>query len=208
MRGYNPHQGGTSVRDHPLARTGTLADQRSSKLAVWRCYGAAVPNPATVSALLRPLLGRRLLAVTEARYWLDGRPVAGTDGLLHFWLHFEGMPAVMAHGCGDLLKFTEEEPYTSYDMQEAGRTVVGPAQPVDLLGEVIGQHLVDVGLIRGYSTIPAVGGTLLRFEQTELLVATLADEWICQPGPVPDRLRQYLSFSGWLSTTAPTAEGQ
>ncbi|MFG2099323.1 hypothetical protein ACGFJ5_01850 [Micromonospora echinaurantiaca] len=167
-----------------------------------------MPDPVAIAALLRPLLGRRLLAVTEARHWYDERPVTGTTGLLHFWLHFEGVPAIMAHGCGDLLKLTEEEPYSSYDMQENGRTVVGPVQPTDLLNEVVGQCLVDVGLAQGYSTIPAVGGILLRFERNELLVATLADEWICQPGLIPAELRQYLSLIGWLSSPAPAAEGQ
>jgi hypothetical protein len=167
-----------------------------------------VSDPVAIAALLRPLLGRRLLAVTEARHRYDERPVTGTAGLLHFWLHFEGVPAIMAHGCGELLKLTEEEPYSSYDMQEYGRTVVGPVQPTDLLNEVVGQCLVDVGLVQGYSTISAVGGILLRFERTELLVATLADEWICQSGLIPDELRQYLSLIGWLSSPAPAAEGQ
>ncbi|MBM7494083.1 hypothetical protein JOD64_005305 [Micromonospora luteifusca] len=166
-----------------------------------------MPDPVTDAALLRPLLGRRLLAVTEARYWFDDKPVMGTDGLLHFWLHFEGAPAIMAHGCGELLKLTEEKLYSSYDMQEYGRTVVGPAQPTDLLGEVVGQRLVDVGLIQGYSTVPALGGLLLRFDRTELLVASLADEWVCQPGPIPDELRQYLSLISWLNSPAPIAEG-
>lgn len=134
--------------------------------------------------------------------------MTGTAGLLHFWLHFEGMPAIMAHGCGDLLKLTEEEPYSSYDMQEYGRTVVGPVQPTDVLGEVVGQCLVDVGLVQGCGTVPAVGGTMLCFERAELLVATLADEWICQPGRIPERLRQYLSVSGWVGAPGPTAEGQ
>ncbi|GAB2930247.1 hypothetical protein GCM10027280_17310 [Micromonospora polyrhachis] len=165
-------------------------------------------DPVTVAALLRPLLGRRLLAATEARHWFDERPVTGISGLLHFWLHFEGMPAIMAHGCGELLMLTEEEPYPSYDMQEHGQTVVGPVHPTDLLGEVAGQRLVDVGLIQGHSTIPTVGGVLLHFERTELLIATLADEWVCQPGPIPDQLRQYLSFIGWLSSPALTTEGQ
>ncbi|MGC4859582.1 hypothetical protein [Micromonospora sp. DT68] len=167
-----------------------------------------MPDAETVAVLLRPLLGRRLRAVTEARHWYDEGPVTGTAGLLHFWLHFEGMPAIMAHGCGDLLKLTEEEPYSSYDMQEYGRTVVGPVQPTDVLGEVVGQCLVDVGLVQGYGTVPAVGGTMLCFERAELLVATLADEWICQPGRIPERLRQYLSVSGWVGAPGPTAEGQ
>ncbi len=146
--------------------------------------------------------------MTEARYWYDEGPVAGTAGLLHFWLHFEGTPAIMAHGCGNLLKLTQEEPYSSYDMQEYGRTVVGPVQPAELLNEVVGQCLVDVGLVQGYSTVPAVGGILLRFKRDELLVATLADEWICQPGLIPAELREYLSLIGWLSSAAPAAEGQ
>ncbi|MET7668352.1 hypothetical protein [Micromonospora luteifusca] len=79
-----------------------------------------MPDPVTDAALLRPILGRRLLAVTEARYWFDDKPVMGTDGLLHFWMHFEGAPAIMAHGCGELLKLTEEKLYSSYDMQEHG----------------------------------------------------------------------------------------
>ncbi|MBO4206387.1 hypothetical protein [Micromonospora echinofusca] len=163
-------------------------------------------EPATVAALLRPLLGRRLLAVTEARSCPDGGPLAGIEGLVHFWLHFEGSPPVMAHGCGERLDLEFEAPYPSYDMQEYGSTVVGPVDPADLLGSVIGQHLVDVGLLQGYVEWPAVGGVLLRFEGSDLVIASLADEWFLTREPIPERVQPYLRFKGWLSG-ADTAVG-
>jgi hypothetical protein len=83
-------------------------------------------------------------------------------------------------------------------MQEYGRTVVGPAQPQTRSATWLGNATSTWAWSR--DTAPFVGGTLLRFERTELLVATLADEWICQPCLIPDELRQYLSLIGWLSS--------
>lgn len=146
--------------------------------------------------------------MTEARSWVDDGPVTGTEGLVHFWLHFEGQSPVMAHGCGERLDLAVEEPYPSYDMQEFGSTVVGPVQPSDLLGGVIGQRLINVGLIQGYCNPPDVGAVVLRFDQSDLVIASLWDEWFLTQGPIPDKLQQYLSFKGWLGTINTTAESQ
>jgi len=148
--------------------------------------------------LVCDLVGRRLLAVTEARYWYEGRRDEGAASLLHFWLHFEDMPALMAHGCGEHLSLEFVDPYPSYDMQECGETRVGPAQKPDLLASLVGQQLLDAALIQGHTTEPSVGGVRLRFEHDDLVVASLGDEWVIRRGPVPTDLRQYLTVRPWL----------
>ncbi|MET7397564.1 hypothetical protein ABZS66_29170 [Dactylosporangium sp. NPDC005572] len=156
-------------------------------------------QPPTVIGLLRRLVGRRLVGVTEARYWYEGRRDGDAASLLHCWLHFAGLPPVMAHGCGEHLLLEFAEPYASYDMQEYGETRVGPAQPPDLLAAYAGQLLRNVAPIQGYTSEPSVGGVRLRFERADLVVASFADEWLLTPGPVPRELAAYLTVGDWLA---------
>ena len=90
-------------------------------------------DPGAAAELLRDLIGQRLLAVTEARFWFEGQRDDDAASLLDFWLHFEGKPTLMAHGCGEDLSLELVGPYPSYEMQECGETRVGPAQEPDLL---------------------------------------------------------------------------
>jgi hypothetical protein len=160
-----------------------------------------VNDLAAAAVLVRDLLGRRLLAVTEARYWYEGKRDDDAASLIHIWLHFQDRPPLMAHGCGEHLLLEFEEPYASYDMQEAGETRVGPAQAPDLLAGFVGQRLLDASLIRGYTSEPSVGGLRLRFEREVLVVASLADEWVLSTGSIPAKLRSYLHASPWLGST-------
>lgn len=139
--------------------------------------------------MIQLLLGRRLSAVTEARHWFAGERGGDADSLIHFWLHFDGAPPLMAHGCGEHVALEFSEPYAGYDMQESGETRVAPARSPDLLAEWVGQKLVDAAVIQGDGTGSAVRAVQLRFEHGDLVVASLADEWVLTRGSTPEELR-------------------
>jgi hypothetical protein len=145
------------------------------------------------------LLGRRLAAVTEARSWFAGKRGSDADSLIHFWLHFDGAPPLMAHACGEHLLLEFKEPYADYDMQEYGETRVAPAKPPDLLAEWVGQKLLDAAPIQGHGTEPGAGGVQLRFEHGDLVVASLADEWVLTRGAIPAEHRSYLTMGEWIA---------
>jgi hypothetical protein len=155
--------------------------------------------------VIRGLLGRRLAAVTEARSWFAGERGGDPESLVHFWLHFDGAPPLMAHACGEHLLLEFSEPYPGYDMQQYGETRVGPARPPDLLAEWVGQKLLDAAPIQGFGTEPGAGGAQLRFELGDLVVASLADEWMLTRGSIPADLRPYLTPGEWISGGDPKA---
>lgn len=155
----------------------------------------------TVEALLQ-VIGRDLVAVMEARHWHHGRRAGDAESLLHFWLHFQGVPPLMAHGCGDRLFLEFSEPYAAYDLGEYGEARVGPAQEPDLLAQFPGRRLLNTAVIPGYTTEPSVGGVLLRFDRCDLIVASLADEWVLMQGPIPSELATYLTIGSWLGNQA------
>ncbi|MGN9915848.1 hypothetical protein [Micromonospora palomenae] len=157
-------------------------------------------DPVARAELVRGLIGRTLLAVNEARYWYEGQRDDDAASLLDFWLHFEGKPALMAHGCGEHLSLELVDPCPCHEMQDCGETRVGPAREPDLLAAFVGQRLLDASLIHGYTTEPSVGGLRLRFEHDDLVVASLGDEWVLRRGPVPTDLLQYLTVGPWLNT--------
>lgn len=116
---------------------------------------------------IEPALGRQVTGVTEARHWYAGRR---DSGLLHFWLHFAGLPTpLMAHSSGDHVSLRFESPYAAYDMGEYGSTRVGPARAPDVLAVLPGRRLLDAAL---------VGEVRLRFDSGELVIASVADEWV------------------------------
>lgn len=158
-------------------------------------------DPGAAAELLRDLIGQRLLAVTEARFWFEGQRDDDAASLLDFWLHFEGKPTLMAHGCGEDLSLEFVGPYPSYEMQKCGETRVGPAQEPDLLASFIGQRLLDASVIHGYTTQLSVGGLRLRFEYHDLVVASLGDEWVLGRGAIPSDLVRYLTVGPWLCGT-------
>jgi hypothetical protein len=160
-----------------------------------------VDDPVATAALVRDLLERQLLGVTEARHWYEGKRDDGAASLIHFWLHFQGKSPLMAHGTGEHLLLEFREPYASYDMLEHGEMRVGPAQAPDLLAMFVGQRLLDAALIQGYASEPSVGGLRLRFEREVLVVASLADEWVLSTGSIPTKLRPYLHAVPWLGGT-------
>lgn len=153
---------------------------------------------AETAELLHQIIGREVVAVTEARYWYEGKREGDAESLLHFWLHFQGNPPLMAHHSGEHLSFEFGEPYAAYDMGEYGEARVGPALAPDLLAFLPGQRLLNAALIQGYTTGPSVGGVLLRFDHGDLVVASVGDEWVLKQGLVPPELDTYLTVGDWL----------
>ncbi|MEV6524492.1 hypothetical protein AB0M43_21270 [Longispora sp. NPDC051575] len=155
-----------------------------------------------VAAKFRALIGRRLLSVAEARHWSEGRRGPDTESLLHPWFRFENLQSLMMHGCGERLELSIEEPYDSYDLAECGETRVAPAQAPDLLATVVGSRLIDAAVICGYSTEPACGAVILRFESADLVIGTFADEWLLRIGGIPDHVLPYWSQPAWVSESS------
>ncbi|MEV7228652.1 MULTISPECIES: hypothetical protein [Polymorphospora] len=159
-------------------------------------------EPVGAVELMHRVIGRDLVAVTEARHWHDGRRGGDAESLLHFWLHFQEVPPLMAHGCGELLLLEFSAPYAAYDMGEYGETRVGPAQKPDLLALLPGHRLLDAALVRGYATRPALGGVLLRFDHCDLVVASFGDEWVLRQETIPPELATCLTVGTWLGDRA------
>ncbi|MFG3579033.1 hypothetical protein [Micromonospora chersina] len=156
-------------------------------------------DPAATAELLRRVVGRRLEAVTEARYWHEGVRDGDAGSLLHFWLHVDGNPPLMVHGAGEDLSLSFSEPYESYDMEDQGETRVGPAAAPDVLAGLPGQRLLDAALIQRPTPVPSVGGVLLRCERLDLVVASVGDEWVLTLGAVPPVLGAHLVVGDWVS---------
>lgn len=160
--------------------------------AVWQALGiehdapyVGFSDPQMAGSWLNDIVGRRLEAVTEARYWHGGRREPDAASLLHAWLYFEyGMP-VGLHGRGDRLLLAKETPYRSYDTDDRGETRVGPAQRPDVLSEFVGARLTDGAVIVGPDGDLACAGLVLRFEKEDLVIGTLGGEWVLAAGSVP-----------------------
>jgi hypothetical protein len=156
-----------------------------------------VHDSEATAGLLRLMVGRRLLAITEARHSYQGRRDSDASSLVHFWMHFEGSPALMAHGVGDQLTLRLEEPYASYGQQEDSATAVAPAQEPDRLASAVGQQLRNAAPIYAFSSF--FSGALLRFERNDLLVACFADEWLLTAGAIPAELSNQLTVGDWFA---------
>lgn len=166
--------------------------------AVWQALRVEYPvpyvgfsDPGMVASWLKSMVGRRLEAVTEARYWCEGRREPDAESLLHAWLFFGNAMPVGLHGRGDQLLLAKENPYRSYDMDEYGETRVGPAQRPDVLSGFIGARLTDGAVIVGQDGDAVCAGLLLRFENGDLVIGTLGDEWVLAVGSVPAAAARY-----------------
>jgi len=178
--------------------TGTGDVYEATARAVWQTLRvehsapyAGFSDPEMVASWLTSMLDRRLDAVTEARHWYEGRRKPNAESLLHAWLFFEDAVPVGLRGSGDRLLLAKENPYDSYDMDEYGQTRVGPAQPPDVLSGFIGARLTDGAVIVGDDDDAVVTGLVLRFENSDLVIGTLADEWVLAVGSVPVAAAHY-----------------
>ena len=142
-------------------------------------------NPAMVVSWLSSMCGRRLDAATEARHWYEGRRGPDAESLLHAWLSFEHAAPVGLHVRGDRFLLAKEDPYRSYDMGEHGATRVGPARDPDVLSGFIGARLTDGTVIVGHDGDSVSAGLVLRFDNGDLVVGALGDEWVLAAGSVP-----------------------
>ncbi|WP_327042823.1 hypothetical protein OG400_12440 [Micromonospora ureilytica] len=166
--------------------------------AVWQALRVEYPVPyvgfsdrGMVASWLGSMVGRRLEAVTEARYWCEGRREPDAESLLHAWLFFESAMPVGLHGRGDQLLLAKENPYRSYNTDEYAETRVGPARRPDVLSGFIGARLTDAAVIVGHAVDEVCAGLVLRFEGGDLVIGTLGDEWVLAVGPVPAAAAQY-----------------
>lgn len=141
---------------------------------------AGFDDPRIIEAWLRSRFGGRFAGVTEARHEHD---------LLHAWLHFEHHPTTWLHGRGDDLEPTVAGPYPSY-----GEVLVAPADASSPLSRLIGQRLIDAALIHGPFGGATCAGMLLRLDDTDLAIATVADEWVI----TLDRVAPYLHPQPWI----------
>ncbi|RLK09528.1 hypothetical protein DER29_6033 [Micromonospora sp. M71_S20] len=160
--------------------------------AVWQALGVEHRAPYVgfsdlqmVASWLNDMAGRRLDAVTEARHWYEGRREPDAESLLHAWLYFEYAMPVGLHGVGDQLMLAKEEPYRSYDMADHGETRVGSALHPDVLSRFVGARLTDGAVIVGPDGELVCAGLVLRFDNGDLVVGTLCDEWVLAAGSVP-----------------------
>jgi hypothetical protein len=160
--------------------------------AVWKALRVRQQVPyvgfsdlSMVASWLTSMCGRRLEAVTEARHWREGRREADAESLLHAWLFFEYAGPIGLHGCGDQVILAREDPYRSYDMDEHGQTRVGPTRSPDALSRFIGSRLTDGAVIVGPDGDAVCAGLVLRFNDGDLVVGTLGDEWVLSAGSVP-----------------------
>ncbi|GAA1842981.1 hypothetical protein [Asanoa iriomotensis] len=178
--------------------TGTGDVYEAAARAVWQALGvehraayAGFTDPEMVASWLTNMVDRRLEAVTEARHWHEGRRGPDAESLLHAWLFFERAGPVGLHGRGDQLLLAKENPYRSYGADEYGETRVGPAQRPDVLSGFIGRRLTDAAVIVGQDGAGVCGGLMLRFENSDLVVGTLGDEWVLAVGSVPAAAAHY-----------------
>ncbi len=150
------------------------------------------------TALLGARFGRVLESVTEEWHWYQDRQ----NALVMFWLHFAGVPVMELRGCGELLLLEETPPRSSYDLDEYGQGRVGHARKPSLLAEFVGARLQDAALIWGYSTPPAVGGVLFRFDVGDLAVSSLGDEWVIARDGLPSSAMPYQQIEATTITGA------
>lgn len=160
-------------------------------------------DPATVTSWLTSMCGRQLDAVTEARYWHEGRREPDARSLVHAWLFFAHAGPIGLYGHGDQLLLAEEEPYRSYDMDGHGQTRVGPARTPDVLATFVGSRLSDGALILGHDGDGICAGLLLRFDDGDLVIGTLGDEWVLSVGSVPAPAARHWAVQRFVGDRPP-----
>jgi hypothetical protein len=178
--------------------------------AVWQALRAehrlpyvGFNDPEMVAFWLKSMVGRRLEGVTEARHWHEGRREPDAESLLHAWMFFEHTVPIGLHGRGDQLLLAKENPYRSYDMNEHGEARVGPARHPDVLATCIGARLTDGAVIVGHHGDAVCAGLVLRFENSDLIIGTLGDEWVLATGSVPAAVAQHRTVQPFVRGGRP-----
>ncbi len=151
------------------------------------------------------MVGRDIVAVTEARHWYDDTRGGDEESLIHFWLHSRGNAPLEVHGRGDDIFLEFSEPYAGYDMGEFGQTRVEPAAAPDLLAHLPGHRLLDAALIYNKMAVASVSGILLRFDHDDLAIASVGDEWVLRRKTIAPEFAPYLTTGDWLRQSPGTA---
>lgn len=137
-----------------------------------------------------------MLDVTEARHRHPADDHDG-NGLLHIWLRFEYRPTVMLHGVGDRLVIAVAEPYAPYDMSAQGQVSVGPMRSSNPLATVVGARLFDGAVITTAGSPEDISGLLLRFDNGEVVIGSVGDEWVISASGVPAALAPHWRIGAW-----------
>ncbi|MBB4956608.1 hypothetical protein [Micromonospora polyrhachis] len=160
---------------------------------------ASFSDPRMVTSWLRDRIGRRLVEVTEARYWNNGERDPDTAAsLVHSWLHFDHRPPTQLHGCGDDVQLSIADPYLGYEMGQFGEVRVASAAVPDLLAGAVGRRLTDAAIILGPHDRPACAGLLLRLDEVKVAIGTFGDEWVLALDEPPTRLAPYWRLQPWI----------
>jgi hypothetical protein len=180
------------------ADTGVGDVYESAARAVWQALNIDRPalslgfsKPDIVAEWLRDRVGLHLAAVTEARHWYRGERGPDADSLIHAWLHFDDRPPTRVHGHGDDLLLSTGDPYSDYEMAEAGEVRVRPAKAPDLLARLVGRRLTNAAVILGPLARPTTAGVLLSMDGVDVVIGTFCDEWTLATDQPPAHLAPY-----------------
>ncbi|GAA3667433.1 hypothetical protein GCM10022224_034560 [Nonomuraea antimicrobica] len=134
-------------------------------------------------------VSRSLLQVTVS--W-HTHPSDDQASLVHMWLHMSDLGPVRVHTAPDAsLELTLDQPHDSYDMDEYGQVIVGPA-PVDLLmSRFIGQSIRAVHSIIDHRIETEIG-LRLKLDHGEARILNLGDELVITDTALPDALEAAL----------------
>ncbi|MGJ6970219.1 hypothetical protein ACSDR0_51105, partial [Streptosporangium sp. G11] len=135
------------------------------------------------------LASRRLLQVTVSWHI---HPSDNQASLVHMWLHLDDLDSVLFHTAPDAsLELTLDRPHDSYDMDEHGQVIVGPAPEDFLMSRFIGQSIRAVHRIIDHRIETEIG-LRLELDRGEVRILNLDDELVITDTALPDALEAAL----------------
>ncbi|MEU1393901.1 MULTISPECIES: hypothetical protein [unclassified Nonomuraea] len=135
------------------------------------------------------LVSRRLLQVTVS---LHTHPSDDQASLVHMWLHLSDLGPVRFHTAPDAsLELAFDQPHNSYDMDEYGQVIVGPAAENFLMSRFIGQSIRAVHRIIDHRIETEIG-LRLELDHGEVRILNLGDELVITDTALPDALEAAL----------------
>ncbi|MGV9386645.1 hypothetical protein ACWDRB_63345 [Nonomuraea sp. NPDC003707] len=135
------------------------------------------------------LVSRKLLQVTVS--W-HTHPSDDQASLVHMWLHLSDLGPVRFHTAPDAsLELTLDKPHNSYDMDEYGQVIAGPAAEKFLMSRFIGQSIRAVHRIIDHRIETEIG-LRLELDYGEVRVLNLGDDLVITDTALPDALEAAL----------------
>lgn len=149
-----------------------------------------------IADVLRSLLGHRVSGVdTTPHQPTRGERLAFPD-MQDMRISFENAPTVTACGCAEefsLLPAMADEDPTAASPEGADESLTLA------MSEIVGQQLTDAATIR-HRFLPHVLGVVLRFNDSDLFIATVDGQWTIQPGATPPaQLMNEVHVNAWLT---------